>query len=799
MDRLLARRLENDKDLRARMVKLTKDYLRIGRDALAYWSNDFDIAYDIFSCYSPLSKKDQEALERGHPKRYILPMTATQITTMTTYVAQVLFGQETPWKVEGRRPEDDVPAEFVNTLLRWNAEVQPTYLMGYLWCQDAIGLNRGVFYNTWAPIFRPEVVQVPVQDPTDIDPTTNQPRTYFRPTRKNKVIGNYCKAEIVSPYDFICDPALPIHRMPEMRFTGHRTVISVTELRRRSKLPVDHPQYVLPSAIEDLVAKAKKGIAQADAAVPSLPGVLPNPTEIRLSRTAYERTRALQPTGNVQADKNDTGNVECWELWVVLVPSENRIYDDEPPMQLNNDSAQGYQNPVPDGMKEMFLPTPTGFVRHLVPSQGAGLVKPNTPNPGGFTQPNPGGFPSLPVVPGNLQNQLPADDSPSANSDFTQPGITQDEPVIFQILISGGDVLLSMNESTYEHGQFPYSVAEGRPNAHFQFSPGWIQMLKGIQDYVDWLKNRHQEALSRTLGNIFVYDPACVDVTDFMNPDKEGLLISLKPEANGKKMNEIFQQVAIKDLTENFLEEAMSFVKFSQSVTAADEGMQGQIPGGEPPSATQFVGTQQMGAGRLTSIARLLSSQAIVPQTRQFVTMFQQFMDGSQTLRFKPSDPMSVPPELQDAAAVTISRDTIAGEFSFPPHDGTLPGTDVRKIAAITRLLESAQAFPQAFVPAPGNLNPKKLLMAGAKAAGLDPENYVYDSSTLPAQGPPGAPPVPAGPGSSPGAPTGQPFPPTAAPSPPGPTPMLPAVSTLPPVSLPTPGPSQPRPGIPRL
>ena len=721
-------------------------------------------------------------------------MTATQITTMTTYIAQVLFGQETPWKVDGRRPEDDVPAEFVNNLLRWNAEVQPTYLLGYLWAQDAIGLNRGIFYNSWSPIFRPELVQVQVQDPSEIDPTTGQPLTYFRPTRRNKVIGSYCKLDIVSPYDFICDPALPTHRMSEMRFCGHRTVISVTELRRRSKLPIDHPQFVMPGAIEDLVAKAKKGIAQADAAVPSLPGVLPNPTEIRQSRTAYERTRNLQPTGNVQADKNDTGNVECWELWVMLVPSENRIYDDDPPMQLNNDSSQGYQNPVPDAMKDMFLPTPSGFARPKQPPA----------QPGAFTQPNPGGFPSLPVVPGNLQGagngQLPADDSPSANSDFTQPGITYDEPVMFQILISGGDVLLSMNESTYAHGQFPYNVAEGRPNAHFQFSPGWIQMLIGIQHYVDWLKNRHQEALSRTLGNIFVYDPSSVDVTDFMNPDKEGLLISLKPESAGKKISEIFSQVPIKDLTEGFLEEAMQFIKFSQSVTAADEGMQGQIAGGEPPSATQFAGTQQMGAGRLTSIARLLSSQALVPQTRQMVSNFQQFMEGSQTVRFKPSDPMKVPPELQDAAAVIISKDTIMGEYEYPPHDGALPGTDVRKVAAITRLLESSQAFPQVFTPAPGNLDAKKLLMAGAKAAGLNVENFVYDATTLPPAPPPGPPGAPPAVGSPPGA-LGAPMVPPAGPSGanPGPATALPSLSTLPPVNITPPGPTQPRPGIPRL
>ena len=792
MDKILAHRLETNKDVRARMVKLTKDYLRIGRDALAYWSNDFDTCYDILSCYSSLSKKDIDALERHHPKRFILPMTATQITTMTTYIAQVLFGQETPWKVEGRRPEDDVPAELVNNLLRWNAEQQPTYLLGYLWVQDALAINRGIFYNSWAPIFKPAMVEVPVEDPTDVDPTTGVPRTYMRPTRQNKVVGNFCKMEIVSPYDYICDPALPIHRIQDMRFCGHRTIISVTELRRRSKLPIDHPQYVLPSAVEDLVAKAKKGIAQADAAVPSLPGVLPNPTEIRLSRTAYERTRALQPTGNVQADKNDTGNVECWELWVKLVPSENRIYSDEsptPPLsggkssptgaQLNNDASQGYQNPA------------AGRASVARPDQGwPNIVEANVARPG-----QPGRNSLEPSVSGGPPGTKPNDDNPAANQDFTQPGATEDEPVIFQILIAGGDVLLSMTESTYEHGQFPYSVAEGRPNAHFQFSASWIFMLKGIQDYVDFLKNRHQEAVSRTLGNIFVYDPTSVDVTDFMNPDKEGLLITLKPEAAGKKITEIFQQVPIKDLTENFLQEAMQFIKFSQSVTAADEGMQGVMPGGEPASATQFAGTQQMGAGRLTSIARLLSSQALVPQTRMMVSMFQQFLDRPQMVRFKPSDPMSLPPELQQAASVNLSKDAIAGEYEFPAHDGTLPGTDGRAVAAIARLLEAAQGFPQCFTPTPGNIDPKKLLLVGAKKSGLNIENFLYDKNSLPPAPAPGIPGAPVGvsPGGPPVAPQPQPAP--GIPQNPGPKPVLPGLAPLAAPVLPPVAPPQPRPG----
>jgi hypothetical protein len=233
--------------------------------------------------------------------------------------------------------------------------------------------------------------------------------------------------------------------------------------------------------------------------------------------------------------------------------------------------------------------------------------------------------------------------------------------------------------------------------------------------------------------------------------------------------------------------------------------MQGVMPGGEPASATQFAGTQQMGAGRLTSIARLMSSQALVPQTRMIVSMFQQFMDDAQMIRFKPSDVTSLPPELRDAASVSLDKNAIAGEYDFPPHDGTLPGTDGRKVAAISKLLEAAQGFPDAFSPQPGNLNPKKLLFLGAKAAGLHVENFLYDKNSLPPAGPPGIPGAPALPG-APGVPpangapaglppVGPPGVPAGIPQNPGPKPTLPALGPLTAPVLTPISPGQPRPG----
>lgn len=691
MDRLLARRLERDEEFQKKIVRLAQDYLKLGKDALSYWSAEFDTAYDLMMCYAPLTKADLDSLERGSPKRFILPMTATQITTMTTYVSQVLFGQESPNKVEGRRPEDEIRAELVNQLLRWNAEQQPTYLLGYLWVQDAIAVNRGVFYNSWQPIFRPEIVTEDVADPEDLD-EMGQPRTFQRTRRANKEVGGYCKMELVSPYDFVCDPALPLWRLNEMRFAGHRTTIPVAELERRSKLSPDHPAYVMPWAVKKVKEKAKKGATQNDLLGTSVGGSVTNPSETRLSRTAYERTRGQQPTGQGNANKSDPGNAECWELWVRLNPSENEIYEGDAP----------------------------------------------------------------------------------------------DDPVVFQVLVSA-DTVLSMNESTYAHGMYPYSVGEARPSGHFQFSPGWVTMLKGIQDHVDWLKNRHQEALSRTVGNIFVYDPSRVDVSDFMNPDKEGLLISLKPEAFGQRIGDVFQQVPIKDLTENFQAEAMEFVRLAESVTAANSSMQGAFNAGDP-SATQYAGTQQMSAGRMTSVARLLSVQGLVPQTKQFVANFQQYMEHEQEVRFKSDRTVDLPPELANAYSVKLSRDLLAGDYEYIAHDGTLPGTDARKVAAITRLLEAAATFPQVFTPAPGNLDPRLLIFAGAKASGINVENFTYSPQQLAEQAAAaGGPPLPPEAGLPPemGLPPGMPpevLPPEQAP---GPKPMEPTLPDLGPVALP--------------
>jgi hypothetical protein len=166
--------------------------------------------------------------------------------------------------------------------------------------------------------------------------------------------------------------------------------------------------------------------------------------------------------------------------------------------------------------------------------------------------------------------------------------------------------------------------------------------------------------------------------------------------------------------------------------------------------------------------------------------MFQQFLTMAQALRFVPTE--DTPETLMAAASLVLTRDLIQGSFDLVANDGTLPGTDGKKVAAISRLLEAVAPFPQVFQPGPGNLDPRKLIFAAAKASGVSLENFKYKPQDLEAMQGAGGPPPPPGPGAppSPAGPAG----------PPGPPPSDTQPAAIPPLDLGSAGPPQVRPGM---
>jgi len=610
------------------MFKLCTDYVQNSRFQLDFYTSDYDVAHDILQCYNMMTTQDYVKLAKGHPRRYVLPVTTTHIHTMTSFLTQTLFGDQCPHKVDPGTPKDEGASRAMNELLCWNAEQQQAgiYQLGWFWVENALTYNRGIFYDCYQSIYKAQWSEEPMVDEEGqpvIDPATQQPKTELRKVRKR--VGGYCRMEVVSPYDFYIDQNMPMYRMQEGRFCGHRINVAWNDLDQRSKLPVDDPRYISPRAVKELKMKPAKSLGYPT------PGTITGGTAMELvSRTAYERTRINTPLDS-RYDAKDPGVVSMVELWVRIIPKDYDIDD-------------------------------------------------------------------------------------------------RTEPVMYQVVMGNEREVLAMNESVYEHDMFPYSVGEPRPSPFYQYTPSYIMLLKNIQDYVDYLKNRHMDAVTRTVGNVFLAKSHLIDIQDFEDPDKEGKFISILPEAGNLPISEIIRQVPIVDTTANFINEMREFINFAESTSGATQSMQGGLNQSDA-TATAFQGSLHMAQGRMSAIARLLSVQGIVPQTKRIVANFQQFYDGELIRRIEGPDLLEIDGSQEDT--ITITPDVIQGEFDYRPHDGTLPGPDARRVAALTRVIESMPTFPQLFQPGKTNINPKRVFIDMFRIAGMKPESYTWSDQEM--------------------------------------------------------------------
>jgi hypothetical protein len=319
-----------------------------------------------------------------------------------------------------------------------------------------------------------------------------------------------------------------------------------------------------------------------------------------------------------------------------------------------------------------------------------------------------------------------------------------DEPEIIEVLMGGEQEILSVNIMPNVHDEYPYAVGEARPNAHYQFAPSWALIIKPIQDWVDYLKNRHARSIARTSGNIFIADPTKVDIQAFTDPDKDGLIIPLKEEGQGVPIDQIIKQVPVIDTTANFHAQMEMWIQHGEVTTGAHAFVQGQTED-SGQTATQFTGVQQMATGRISSVARILSVSGLVPQTRRFVCNFQQFAPDEMTIRIT-GNSTDFDADDSQTKFLTIRRDNeafpptdprfampdIQAEFDIRPHDGSLPGTDARKVAALSRAIEAFGANPQLATffddTVPGNLNAKKIWYEVLKASGMPVRNFVVSA-----------------------------------------------------------------------
>lgn len=215
-----------------------------------------------------------------------------------------------------------------------------------------------------------------------------------------------------------------------------------------------------------------------------------------------------------------------------------------------------------------------------------------------------------------------------------------------------------------DHDMHPVAVIEPFGYGYGFGQMGMADFLAPMQDTMSWLINSTMENARTAMNNMFVFDPSRVEMQDLKNPGP-GKLIRLKRAAYGQDPNEAIRQLAVQDVTSGNWNALQAFGRIGDQMSAVTDNMRGVQDSGGRKTATEVRTSGEAAASRLAALARLVSAQGVTDLTEQMAVNLQQYLTPEFEMMLLGADAATAP--------ISITPDTIAGDFYYPIHDGTLP------------------------------------------------------------------------------------------------------------------------------
>lgn len=237
-----------------------------------------------------------------------------------------------------------------------------------------------------------------------------------------------------------------------------------------------------------------------------------------------------------------------------------------------------------------------------------------------------------------------------------------------------------------DHGEHPVVVSEPYSLGYGFANAGIADYLGPLQDMMSWLVNSHIDNVRAALNNLLVADPTMIEMQDLLDPQPGGI-IRMKPAMTGRDVRAALTQLNIVDVTGRHMVDVEAFSRAADALTGVTDNLRGLQDSGGRKTATEVRTSSEAAASRLAAHARLISAMAICPLARQMSLNIQQFMDDTFYFRLLGEEGMQAP--------VQVGPEELAGDFTFPIHDGTLPVDRVAMLDVWKQIFQAVLADPQ--------------------------------------------------------------------------------------------------------
>jgi len=320
---------------------------------------------------------------------------------------------------------------------------------------------------------------------------------------------------------------------------------------------------------------------------------------------------------------------------------------------------------------------------------------------------------------------------------------TGELPEIWWFTIANEAVIIRAHQSSYEHGQFTYSVIESNYDAHALYNPGNIENISGLQRFMNWLLNSHFENIRKALNDVLIYAPSLIEESDLLNP---GPARHVRLSTKGEEMllsgilqpSQFVQQLQVGDVTHPHLAAFQFMYEMVQLMMATNDPSTGQPT--QNKKTLGEVNQMMMGSGKRIALSfRLYEAMGWHPMILRAISNRQQFTSLEQFMRISGD---SAAEDIQATKRVMVRPWDLQGNYDYIPRSATLPPDPSRQAMVWVQLMLGLGKFPQIMAPGPDGkaLDVRKIFNEVARNMGVRNISQFYTQA--PQMPPMGAPPM---------------------------------------------------------
>ncbi|KKM86641.1 hypothetical protein LCGC14_1277020 [marine sediment metagenome] len=263
--------------------------------------------------------------------------------------------------------------------------------------------------------------------------------------------------------------------------------------------------------------------------------------------------------------------------------------------------------------------------------------------------------------------------------------------------LANGEVIVRAEPSPHPHGLYPYSVVEPYPDAFLHHTPGVVENIAGLQNYLSWLFNSHMANVRKVINDIIIADPSRIIMKDLTDPERpEGAVVRLRKQAYGQDVRTMVSQLKVEDVTRGHVSDAGHIISLIQRVTAASDTIMG-MPTDESKSATEVIQMQRLASARLGMMAHVFDRTGITSWKKQLAGNRQEFTSLETFMQLtgdfaRELGGRGLPIQ---GGGVKIDRQSIQANLNYPPLPETM-ATDKMATARIWQgMMETVASSPE--------------------------------------------------------------------------------------------------------